>query len=94
VKDHREPLLDVMASDDVIRVIAEVPGVEKDDIDLNACQDTLTITVDTPHRKYYKQINLPDDVDVKAATSTYKNGILEVSLPKQQQSRGESINVE
>jgi len=80
--EQREPLVDTMVGDQIIQVIAEVPGVEKTDIDLHATEDILTISVDTEKRKYYKEVQLPEKVDPDSATATYKNGVLEVSLKK------------
>ena len=95
VKEEREPLVDIVETDTEVRVVAELPGVEKTDIKLHGTEDSLDISVDTPQYKYYKEVQLPAKVKVKEATSTYKNGVLEVVLPKQQpaESRGEPINV-
>ncbi|WXG44454.1 MAG: archaeal heat shock protein Hsp20 [Promethearchaeati archaeon SRVP18_Atabeyarchaeia-1] len=82
VKKAREPLVDVTMTDGEVKVIAELPGVEKDDIKLAATEDELTILVDNPIRKYQKAIDLPTEVNPKQLKWTYKNGILEVTLPK------------
>jgi len=82
VSEAREPLVDVFEEEDVVKVVAEVPGVEKDDINLNATERKLVIKVDTPQRKYYKEVDLPAEVDPQSAKATYKNGVLEVVLKK------------
>lgn len=97
VKQEREPLIDVLDSGGEVRVVAELPGVEKHDINLSANTNSLTISVDTPNRKYYKEIDLPAEVNGKEAKSSYKNGILEVSLPKisgKKGPKGEPIKIE
>jgi HSP20 family protein len=96
VTEKREPLIDIMTTDKDIKVIAELPGVQKDDIKLKGKEDMLTISVDTSERKFYKEVELPTKVDSKQATSTYKNGILEVTLPKkgEKEPEGEHIKVE
>ena len=66
----------------MVKVIAEVPGVDKNDINLNASERKLIISVDTPQRKYYKEVDLPTEVDPQSAKATYKNGVLEVVLKK------------
>src|SRR3989304_9492005 len=48
VKDEREPLVDIMETNDDIHVGVELPGVEKTDIKLHGPEDSLTISVDTP----------------------------------------------
>ena len=82
LSEAREPLVDVYEEEDVVKVIAEVPGVEKKDINLNASEKKLIISVDTPQRKYYKEVDLPVEVDPQSAKATYKNGVLEVVLKK------------
>jgi len=54
IKEEREPLVDVMTANGEVKVIAELSGVEKKDIKLRGTEKTLTISVDTPQRKYYK----------------------------------------
>lgn len=80
--ERREPLVDVMEEDDAISVTAEVPGVDKKDIDLEITGDTLTIKVDKDERKYYKEVKLPSEVDVDSAKASYHNGILDIELKK------------
>ncbi|MCJ7721578.1 Hsp20/alpha crystallin family protein [Candidatus Bathyarchaeota archaeon] len=95
VKDKREALADVMDAGDEIRVIVELPGVEKDDIKLSGTDDTLTISVETPRHKYFKEVELPAKVDSKKATSKYKNGVLDITIPKKkQQTKSEIIKIE
>lgn len=94
VKEEREPLVDIVETDTEIRVVVELPGVEKTDIKLHGSEDSLTISVDTPHYKYFKEIELPAKVKVKDARSSYKNGVLEVVIPKAEtKPKGEPINI-
>ncbi|MCW4015903.1 MAG: Hsp20/alpha crystallin family protein [Candidatus Bathyarchaeota archaeon] len=96
VKEKREPLADVIDADDKVKVIVELPGVEKDKINLSGTDDTLTISVDTPERKYFKEVKLPAKVDSKKATSKYKNGVLDITVPKKKQknTKSETIKIE
>lgn len=82
VKEEREPLVDVISTNGEIKVIAELPGVEKKDIKLHGTENTLIISVDTPKRKYHKEVQTPAPINPKAAKTTYKNGVLEVTVPK------------
>jgi len=95
VREEREPLVDIVETNDDIHVVVELPGVEKSDIKLHGTEDSLEIAVDSPQYKYYKEAQLPSKVRVKDATSTYKNGVLEVVLPKAESSKpkGEPINI-
>ena len=97
IKEEREPLVDVMTTNNEVKVIAELPGVEKNDVKLHGTEKTLTISVDTPERKYYKEVELPVSVNPKTAKSAYKNGVLEVTLTKtkeEKKPRGEPIKIE
>lgn len=96
VKEVREPLVDVISTNGEIKVIAELPGVEKNDIKLHSTETTLTIDVDTPERKYHKDVDLPAEVDASKAKTAYKNGVLEVTLPKvvEKKPKGVPIKIE
>lgn len=96
IKERREPLADIMTTNGEVKVIAELPGVEKKDIDLRGTENSLTISVDTPKRKYYKEVELPAKIDPKQARSSYKNGVLEVTLPKKKEEKpkGEPVKIE
>jgi HSP20 family protein len=96
VSEEREPLVDIVETNDEIRVVVELPGVEKSDIKLHGTEDALTISVETPQSKYYKEVELPTKVKVRDAKSTYKNGVLEVVIPKAmvpKKPEGEPIDV-
>jgi HSP20 family protein len=91
---EREPLVDVNETGDEVMVIAEMPGVDKSEIKLNATEDTLEIRAD---KKYYKMVELPVKVVPDKAKASYKNGVLEVRLAKKDKSKppsGVQINVE
>jgi HSP20 family protein len=95
VKEEREPLVDVVESGNEIRVVVELPGVEKTDIKLHGTEDSLTISVDTAKSKYFKELDLPSKVRIREAKSTYKNGVLEVVIPKAEPSnpKGEPLSI-
>jgi HSP20 family protein len=97
VKEEREPLVDTVETNCEVQVVAELPGVDKEDIQVHGTETALTISVDTPQRKYYKEISLPVKVKVSEAKSTYKNGVLEIILPKaesENEKKGEPINID
>jgi len=95
VKTEREPLVDVLNEEEQIRVIAEIPGVNKEDINLSATEDRLTVKVDTAERKYFKEIDLPEEVEPESAKASYRNGVLEVILRKKRASKpSKAIKIE
>jgi HSP20 family protein len=92
----REPLTDVSSSDDgKVRVVVELPGVEKEDIGLEGTKDSLKVSVDTTTRKFEKTLALPNDVDPNSAVARYNNGILEVTMTSlEAKPRGKKIAID
>jgi len=88
VKSKREPLVEVSEEKDQIVVIAEMPGVDRNDIELEATSDSLIIsTKDNAGRDYYKNVKLSSSVNLDVAKARYTNGILEVRLNKTDEKR-------
>ncbi len=81
IQDKREPLIDVVSSGKEVRVIAEMPGVNKEDVNVTVNDRSMVISADKGDRGYYKELDLPGVVDPKGAKSTYNNGVLEVTVP-------------
>jgi len=97
IKEDREPLVDIVNTYGEIKVIIELPGVAKEDIKLSGTENKLTISVEAPERKYFKEIEVPAIIDPKKAKTSYKNGVLEVKLPKIEEKKkpdGEQIKIE
>jgi len=90
---QREPLIDIIENNNTISIIAEVPGVEKNDIQVRTTERILTINVDVEKRKYHKTINLPCDVIPETAKASYKNGILEIKIEKKKKKKDPGVNV-
>ncbi len=94
-----EPLVHIETTPVSVIVTADLPYVEsKDDIKINATEDTIELVADmkrevrfekwgtvqreTSFRKYRKLIRLPEEVNPQEAKATFKNGVLRVVLPK------------
>lgn len=82
LSERIEPLVDTIEDGDNVKVLAELPGVEKKDIKLFATSDKLTINVDNPGRNYFKETKFPFEIDASSAKSIYRNGVLEVNIKK------------
>ncbi len=82
VQEEREPLVDAIVQDDAVKVVAELPGVEKSDIVLECDGYNLTLKVNTDRRRYFKKLELPAEVDPNTSKATYKNGVLELLLTR------------
>ncbi len=92
----REPITDVMEVKDEVWVTAELPGVEKDDIDVTIGEEEISISVETEKRSYHKTVELPVPVKDKDSKATYKNGVLDIRLKKERvkKDKGKKIKVE
>ncbi|MFC4541094.1 Hsp20/alpha crystallin family protein [Halosolutus amylolyticus] len=78
-------------TDDEVRVVADLPGVEKDNIELECDGKTLTISAESSHRQYDERVSLPKRVNEHTAAATYNNGVLEVVFDPAEQSSGISL---
>ena len=97
VSEESEPLTDVYEEEDTVKVIMDMPGVDKDDINISIEPGGRTLVVEAKgsDRSYRKELQLPTEVDASKAKATYKNGVLTIELPKKNKgSRGTKIKVE
>lgn len=82
VSEEDEPLVDVFMDETGVVVVAELPGIRKESIEVEATESRVTISVDSTERRYLRELTLPARVDAKSSTASYKNGVLEVRLNK------------
>jgi HSP20 family protein len=108
--EMKTPKVDVIDREDEIVVNAEVPGVEKKDLDISVSDNAVTIKGSTRHEEkeekgdYYcceisrgafsRTVALPANVDGGKATANFKDGELELVLPKVEKSKRHSIKLE
>lgn len=81
VTEAREPLVDVFDEGKVIVVVAELPGVVEEKIQVEVKDDVLSLSA-TGEREYAKEILLPTVVNSATMSKSYKNGVLEIRLEK------------
>ena len=97
VVDEIDPLTDVVEEDDKIKVIVDVPGVEKEDINVEATENEVVVSAERGDRKYRKTVTLPCRVKPETAKATYKNGVLTITIEKaekEKRAKGLRIKVE
>ena len=96
ISSERQPLADITTTDKEVKVILEMPGVNKENIKVNTSNNLVEVNSDDPQRKYHEVIDLPPEVDIETAKSTYKNGILEIIFNKKKESKakGRDIKIE
>jgi len=106
----RTPRMDVIDRDDEVLVRAEIPGVEKKDLDISVTDSSITIkgTVQREEKEekgdyarceiacgaFVRTLPLPATVDGSKAKATFKDGMLELSLPKKEGSRRHSVKLD
>lgn len=78
--NESEPLVDLIADGNSLVVLAALPGVKKEDIDLRITENCLTLSVDTDDFDWYDEYKLPTKVNPKTARASYKNGVLEIKM--------------
>jgi HSP20 family protein len=90
-KEIREPLTDIFEVDNATKIYIELPGEEKEDIKLNVVNNGIEIEA----KNFYKKIKLPNvSVSKEAISTNYKNGVLEITIPKKQKLRKEDSKKE
>ena len=108
--EGKMPSVDVVDRDDEVIVKAEVPGVDKKDLDISVTDNTVSIKGSTSHEEkeekgdYYRReisrgsfsrvVSLPAEVDAAKASSKFKDGVLELTLPKMKKSKRHTVKVE
>jgi HSP20 family protein len=92
------PKVDVLENDKAFEIHLAVPGVNKDDFKLDLNENRLTVTgerkfsveqseknyrkIETQYGTFSRSFVLPDTIDSGSITARYNNGILEITLPK------------
>ncbi len=79
---YRAPLSEQILDDKggMLRVVMDMPGVEKSDIEISTTDRSLMVKSENPERKYMSEITLNGEVDPESAKADYKNGVLEISF--------------
>jgi HSP20 family protein len=93
VDTRREPLTDINETEDQIAITVELPGVNKEDIDINVMEEKVEVNVKTESRKYFKSIDLKAPVETKSSKATYTNGILDLVLTKKESEKPKGTKV-
>ena len=108
--EYRQPSIDVVETDREVIARAEMPGLDKENIKINLTEDRLEISAETKKEEekrekgyvyremrrgnYYRDVALPSPVDPNNAQASYKNGILEIKMPKTEIKEKKEIKVE
>jgi HSP20 family protein len=63
-----------------LRLILDMPGVEKGDIDLSVAEDNAVVKAERGERRYRAELKLKAEVEPESGKAEYKNGVLEISF--------------
>jgi HSP20 family protein len=107
--DLKVPKMDIVDRDVDILVRMDLPGVKKEDIDVSLTDNTVTVKGSTGEEKkeedgdYYlretmkgtfsRTMVLPSEVDGSKAESSFKDGVLEITVPKHEKARRHTIRI-
>ena len=97
IAEKREPLIDTFVDEKekTLKVVAEMPGVEKSDVNVVVGDDKV-IHIDAEHgeKKYHVKVPIKYKIDAESPKATYKNGILELVFKlEDERSKGKTVNV-
>jgi HSP20 family protein len=94
------PQLEIEQQDDRIEIVAELPGVAENDIDLTIEDGVLSLTgekrserkdengySERSYGRFERRIALPSDVESEQCTADFRNGVLRVTIPRSAQGR-------
>ena len=103
---YLSPPVDIYETEDGLTVVADLPGVEKGDIEVRVDKDILTICGKAKHiapgepirteynlLNFYRQFQLGDGVDQEKITADLKHGVLTIHLPKPEELKPKKIKV-
>ena len=104
------PSVDIFEDSDKVTVKAELPGVEKDCVNVSINEDTITISgeknkeekvekkdyyrLERSYGSFSRSLRLPAEVKADRASATFKDGVLEVTIPKTEKGKAKGVKVD
>jgi len=86
-KKVREPLVDVFKEAKEVKIIIDLGSFSRGEIDVDIKPDKYVIFAKNEEQEFTEEISLPPDVDIANTVEYFKNGILEITLPKKKSKR-------
>lgn len=109
VRERAFPAMDMIENDTNYLLVAEMPGVKKDDFRVKVEDGVLTITgerkpyeiPENAHvilnemrvRDFHRVVELPDDVDTNGISAELENGVLRIRMPKRPEAQPRMIEI-
>jgi HSP20 family protein len=107
--DDINPVTDMFEESDDLVLRAEIPGIKKEDIEVTITENTISISgekkkeTEAKRKNYYKwessygsfcrTFRLPKEVQLNKVKSSFKNGILEIRMPKSEEAKSKEVKV-
>lgn len=104
------PLVDVHETQEGFQLQVELPGVKQEDIQVSIVGDTLTLKgerkreaevkedhyhrIERSYGTFQRRVVLPSVVDANRVKATYRDGVLQIQLPKKEEAKPKEIKVE
>jgi HSP20 family protein len=82
VHELREPLVDVFEEEDHVLIVAEMPGIEAEDVEVEIQDDILTLSAKRGDKKYRKEVLLPGNFQKDKLSVSCRHGIVEIKCMK------------
>jgi len=96
--DTREPIVDTIVDEKekVVKLIAEMPGVEKTDVKIVVENKIVDLSAEHDDKKYHVKVPVQHKVDENSAKASYKNGVLQLvfKLVEEEKPKGKKVEVE
>ncbi|GAB6879752.1 Hsp20/alpha crystallin family protein [Halorubrum gandharaense] len=77
-----ETHVDAFATEETVRLVADLPAVSKEQLSIQCDGDSLTISAASDRREYDETVELPAPVDEHSGSATFNNGVLEVEFDR------------
>ena len=95
IAEKREPLIDTLVDDkeQTLKIVAEMPGVEKTDVKVVVDEDIIHIDAEHGEKSYHVNVPIQHKVESDSPKATYTNGILELTFNLDTKPKGKSVDV-
>ncbi|MDW7771437.1 MAG: Hsp20/alpha crystallin family protein [Desulfobulbaceae bacterium] len=107
--EQLSPSVDIFEEDGDMVVKAEIPGISKEDLNVSITEDTLTLSgekkqeekverkdyhrVERSYGSFSRCFRLPDNVNGEKAKASFKDGVLEIRIPKTKETKAKKIQI-
>ena len=102
------PPVDIHESADAFTIAVELPGIKKEDIQLELKDESLTLRgerkperdvregvhrIERVYGPFQRSFNLPSNINASAVKATFRDGVLEIVLPKEEEAKPRHIDI-